>query len=87
MGGDISMVEEEKYFMISRREDEVGFRILTREELLKHLQEEVDVEINTNYLLTSAVDMGYFPANSALIIKGKVVKPTAVKVVEKLEIE
>lgn len=81
---------EEKYFMISSCEDGPGFQVLTREELLKHLQETIDEEIETNYIDDASTidgDLMYFPNCSTLIIKGRVVAPIAVKVTKKLEIE
>lgn len=84
-------MSKEQYFMLSRCEDGLGFDVLTKEQLLKHLQEVVDEEIDTKYIRDATdidVDIaGYFPSCSALIIKGKVVVPFSKEVVKKTEIE
>ena len=79
------------YFVLSRQEDEVCFEVMSHTELKKRLAQYIKLEIAVTYLshkdTDNLIDLMYFPAMTALIIKGSVVVPTAKRVVTKMEIE
>ncbi len=77
---------KEKFFVISRCEDEPHFTVMDREALDKYLNDEED-GVGGYKIIEDAksVDLEYFPASSVLIIKGEVIVPRAKEKVVRYE--
>lgn len=80
---------KERYFVISNTEERVpDLQVLTKEELEKYLQENLNEGIDTQYLDSAeGIEFDYFPNYSTLIIKGTVIAPKVKEIVKKMEIE
>ncbi len=78
------------YFVISRCEDEIYFEVMTAKQIAKQLDELIENESKTTFITDASKiesDLGYFPINSMLIIKGKEIEPVATETVRRWGIE
>jgi hypothetical protein len=79
---------DESYIVISRWEDEPCVGILTKNELQERMDELEEEGFEVHYLDSIPdPDLMYFPCNSFLIIKGKIVVPKPVEKIKRMEIE
>ncbi|MCP3684105.1 MAG: hypothetical protein GY861_15600 [bacterium] len=74
------------YFIIHNSEGDTTVDQVDKEELLKRIAEEYYGEVSFHKALPEETDTNFWGEN-LLIIKGEVVTPTPVKVIEKFDIE
>lgn len=76
---------KETYFVIRNSDGDTTVTEVTKEQLLKNIN---DGEYqDAMYKLPTNSDTNYWDEHSCLIIKGKIVTPSAVEVVTKYDIE
>jgi len=80
---------EEKYFLLSRCEDEVDAKIITKSELEEKIEEMAKYDSRPVTFLSEFPENGleYFPAHSWLIIKGKIIIPKPITRITEYEID
>ena len=85
-------MSNDKYFEIYNSDGDTSVREYTKKEFLKMLNDEFVEEYGYPSFIGDLdaidnLDTNYWPENSRLIIKGKVVVPTPEKVVEVYKVE
>lgn len=76
----------EKYFMLSRCEDEVMVNEFNKKTLTEWLNGDVNLE-GIKFLKCIPYDLNYFPSMSAVIIKGNAIIPEPVDRITEYKVE